>query len=49
MDRLELEQEVIKRLREDRPAQVEILQDALKLKTTVQLEDMLERMKKEGR
>lgn len=48
-DRAELEQEVLKRLQEDRPAQIEMLQDALKLKTTAQLEDMLERMKKEGR
>jgi hypothetical protein len=48
MDRAELEQEVLKRLREDRPAQVEMLRDALRLKTTAQLEDMLGRMKKEG-
>lgn len=49
MDRTELEQEIIKRLPEDRPAQVEMLRDALRLKSTAQLEDMLERMKKEGR
>ena len=48
-DRTELEQEVLKRLLEDRPAQVEMLRDALRLRTTAQLEDMLERMKKEGR
>lgn len=49
MDRAELEQEVLKRLHEDRPTQIEMLRDAVKMKTTAQLEDILERMKKEGR
>jgi len=49
MDRQELEQEVLKRLPETRPAQVDMLRDAMKLKTTVQLEDILKRMKEAGR
>ena len=48
MDRTELEQEALKRLHETRPMQIEMLRDALRLKTTAQLEDMLERMKKEA-
>lgn len=47
--REELEEEVFKRLRVTRDADIPIIRDALKLKPRAELEDILKRMKEEGR
>jgi hypothetical protein len=49
MDRKQLENEVFKRLQITAPAHLSIIRKDLKLKSTGELEDILERMKKAGR
>ena len=49
MDRKQLEEEVYKRLSITKPSDEPIIRDALKMKPTADLEDILDRMKKEGR
>ncbi len=49
MTRDELEEEVFKRLHIGAPTDIPIIKDALKRKPTSQLEDILARMKAEGR
>lgn len=49
MPRDELEEEVFKRLRIGRPSDIAIIRDAIKLKPTNELEDILKRMKEAGR
>jgi hypothetical protein len=50
MERKELEQEVIKRLKIDKDSSfIPTIKKSLKLKDTKELEDILERMKADGR
>lgn len=49
MDREQLEEEVFRRLRIGKPPDEPLIRDALKMKPTEELEDILDRMKKEGR
>lgn len=49
MERVELEQEVFKRLRIGKPGDIDIVRRSVEMKTTKELEDILERMKAEGR
>jgi len=49
MGRDKLEEEVFKRLRISKPLDAEILRDAIKRKSDVDLEDILKRMIEEGR
>ena len=49
MTREELEEEVFRRLRIGKPPDIPIIRKALTLKPTADLEDILRRMKEEGR